>query len=97
MFSLLDALHCLCKAWDSVKSETIKGCFRKAGFIEKAVEENREHRNENEELIDCWQQLEYGNQALLNDFIECDAELATSGILSLEEIAHECSLDNVML
>ena len=29
---LLDALHFLDRAWNSVKPETLSNCFRKAGF-----------------------------------------------------------------
>lgn len=41
-FSLLDAMHCLRRAWsEDVKVSTIAACFRKAGFAhENQVEEN---------------------------------------------------------
>ena len=34
--TLLDAVHLLTKAWQSVKSVTIANCYRKAGFVDSA-------------------------------------------------------------
>ena len=34
--TLLDAVHLLTKAWQSVKSVTIANCYRKAGFLDSA-------------------------------------------------------------
>ena len=31
--TLLDAIHMLAKAWSNVKEETIKNCYKKAGFV----------------------------------------------------------------
>lgn len=33
--TLLEAVHLANKAWSSVKSDTIKNCFKKGGFVEE--------------------------------------------------------------
>jgi len=46
-FTLLDCLHYLQEAWEAVSEQTIRNCFRKAGFIHDL--DNLENTIEEEE------------------------------------------------
>uniref|UniRef100_A0A915EM16 DDE-1 domain-containing protein n=1 Tax=Ditylenchus dipsaci TaxID=166011 RepID=A0A915EM16_9BILA len=56
LFNLLNALHLLRKAWEGVKPETIKNCFRHAAFNEESPTE--EEHFAVDELLLAWARLQ---------------------------------------
>lgn len=90
--SLLDALHMLRSAWNSVKPTTIENCFRHAGFSKiansLASQESADIESEptfNEifgkvsELLDC-------PTVSINEYVSIDNDVSTAPILTEKEI-----------
>lgn len=86
--TLLEAIHLLNKAWDSVSSKTIKNCFKKGGFIPK--DENSitdEIITEDAEVPPaCMSENEF------NDWVNIDQDVPTSQQLTEDEL---CDNNNI--
>lgn len=106
---LLNALNFLHRSWKEVKPETLKNCFRKAGFYESLevcfilhfpfmfdVQSSDDIIDVTDENDDdsLWQDLQHRNDIdddlNIDDYLTVDNELATNGVLTLEEIADAC-------
>ncbi|KAE9546906.1 hypothetical protein FO519_009882 [Halicephalobus sp. NKZ332] len=97
--NLLDSVFLLQRAWKEVTSMTISNCFRKAGFVFENTTELQVEDIEDKELLSLWSMFqshcEINADCDISDYLSIDNEIATSGELSLEEIAQACSSSKV--
>ncbi|UYV69059.1 hypothetical protein LAZ67_6002201 [Cordylochernes scorpioides] len=90
----LDVLQAsrLCKkAWDQVTSETIKHCFKKAGFVKK--EEDEENADdiiaETMPSVDGWDDVISNPTISYDDFLNADDDVAVCGEITDADIIAE--------
>ncbi|XP_049845451.1 tigger transposable element-derived protein 4-like [Schistocerca gregaria] len=78
-------------SWREVSAETIKNCFKKAGFCENEmaapVEEVASDLQEFHQLIGS-------DSVTFEDFVAVDDNVATTGVQSIEELTAERSLES---
>ena len=90
-FTLLDALHIVCRAWEQVSESTIRNCFVKAKFIEEEIQSEPD----DVDLLEIWEALpakekmQENKEIELSDFLEADEHLETGGFFTLDEIVEE--------
>ncbi|UYV78371.1 K02A2.6-like [Cordylochernes scorpioides] len=96
----LDVLQAsrLCKkAWDQVTSETIKHCFKKAGFVQK--EEDEENADdiiaETMPSVDGWEDVISNPTILYDDFLNVDDDVAVCGEITDADIIAEVLNHNI--
>ena len=88
-FTLLNALHIVCRAWEQVSELTIRNCFVKAKFIEEEIQSE----SDDVDLLKIWETLpaeekmQENEEIELSDFLEADERLKTGGSFTLDEIA----------
>lgn len=86
---ILEASRMCKQAWDKVKPETIKNCFKKAGFV-KTDEESAEETVTDETLpIDGWEDVAPNQTILYEDFLNVDENVAVCGELTDADIVAE--------
>ncbi|XP_046400914.1 tigger transposable element-derived protein 4-like [Ischnura elegans] len=86
---ILEASRMCKQAWDKVKPETIKNCFKKAGFV-KTDEESAERTELDEILpIDGWEDVAPNPIILYEDFLNVDENVAVCGELTDADIVAE--------
>jgi len=96
-FTLLDALHCLSRAWSFVKPETVFGCFHHAGFVAANADfpgflpEDIGDPNLWESLVAVSQVPADVNFA---EFVGIDSNVVTSGELTDAEILHTVGIED---
>jgi hypothetical protein len=90
--SVLDAMHFLAAAWDSISTAVISNCFRKAGFSE-AVNEGDEIDNQMEGIDKgAWGILQQDlNFTCSFDFVEIVDDVLPCGLISIDELCEESS------
>jgi len=81
---VLDAILLLTQSWNEITVETIKNCFSHAGFL-TTVQSSSTSLNIQENNFD------YPN---FENFVDIDTEVATTGILSDEDIVNTISKPN---
>lgn len=88
---ILQASRMCKKAWDQVTPETIKNCFKKAGFIKK--EDDTENAidivAEAVPSVDGWEDVITGPAISYEDFVNVDADVAVCGEVTDAEIIAE--------
>lgn len=88
--SVLDAIRLMTDAWGNVTQLCIQNCFKKAKFIETSDEEFEE---EDDLPLSVWLQQkeikEYNDVLNIDEFINVDDDVLTSGITSSEDIIAE--------
>ncbi|UYV78487.1 K02A2.6-like [Cordylochernes scorpioides] len=96
----LDVLQAsrLCKkAWDQVTSETIKHCFKKAGFVKK--EEDEENADdiiaEMMPSVDGWEDVISNPTISYDDFLNVDDDVAVCGEITDADIIAEVLNHNI--
>ncbi|UYV79127.1 hypothetical protein LAZ67_17001185 [Cordylochernes scorpioides] len=96
----LDVLQAsrLCKkAWDQVTSETIKHCFKKAGFVKK--EEDEENADniiaETMPSVDGWEDVISNPTISYDDFLNVDDDVAVCGEITDADIIAEVLNHNI--
>ncbi|UYV79532.1 hypothetical protein LAZ67_17003040 [Cordylochernes scorpioides] len=96
----LDVLQAsrLCKkAWDQVTSETIKHCFKKAGFVKK--EEDEENADdiiaETMPSVDGWKDVISNPTISYDDFLNVDDDVAVCGEITDADIIAEVLNHNI--
>lgn len=85
--SVLKALHFIAKSWKAVKEDTIKKCFKKAGFFKDTQCQIPEEEGEEELLPAAWETLQ--PNCTFNEFLQVDANIITAEETTLEELAAE--------
>ncbi|UYV63621.1 Transposase [Cordylochernes scorpioides] len=88
----------LCKkAWDQVTSETIKHCFKKAGFVKK--EEDEENADdiiaETMPSVDGWEDVISNPTISYDDFLNVDDDVAVCGEITDADIIAEVLNHNI--
>ncbi|XP_054713519.1 tigger transposable element-derived protein 6-like [Uloborus diversus] len=92
--SILDAMNMVCAAWRSISHNTIRNCFKKAGFLFSNELECSDQINENEEDLgtdfddEKWQIVSDGLVGF-NEFVDVDNNLITTELRDIEVIAEE--------
>lgn len=93
--NLLEAINLVSKAWDRVTAETIKNCFKHAGFTSKNLEEPLETESYDEEddlpLMEWLQVVVKSTEKIISheeflDFVRVDENVETCGELTDEDI-----------
>lgn len=93
---ILQAIHFIVSAWQQVTQFTIQNCFVKCGYGDRNEESDMSEVNRNDEDED-WTQLETGTAGVDFDaYVSVDQELATCGVLSVEEMCEEVASGSSM-
>ncbi|UYV83116.1 K02A2.6-like [Cordylochernes scorpioides] len=94
----LDVLQAsrLCKkAWDQVTSETIKHCFKKAGFVKKEEDEENADDIIAETIVDGWEDVISNPTISYDDFLNVDDDVAVCGEITDADIIAEVLNHNI--
>lgn len=94
---VLQASRMCKKAWDQVQPETIKNCFRKAGFVKIENDEEISIETEEETVppVDGWDDIITNPTISFEDFVNMDENVAVCGELTdAEIIADVLDLEN---
>ncbi|UYV68882.1 hypothetical protein LAZ67_6001450 [Cordylochernes scorpioides] len=96
----LDVLQAsrLCKkAWDQVTSETIKHCFKKAGFVKKEEDEENAYDIIAETMpsVDGWEDVISNPTISYDDFLNMDDDVAVCGEITDADIIAEVLNHNI--
>nr|CAD7593036.1 unnamed protein product [Timema genevievae] len=84
----------ICKqVWDQVKVQTIKNCFKKAGFIKK--ENDGETVTETAPAIDNWEEVTPDPAISYVDFVSVDEDVAVCGEVTDADIVAEVLNNNI--
>jgi hypothetical protein len=79
-------------AWSFVTSDTIEHCFSKAGFGVVDLSKNVEDEKAEEE---DWKKVSY-QAVTFTEFVNCDNNVMTTALLSVEDICDAASEDKDM-
>ncbi|UYV83885.1 ANAPC11 [Cordylochernes scorpioides] len=94
---VLQAFRLCKKAWDQVTSETIKHCFKKAGFVKK--EEDEENADdiiaETMPSVDGWEDVISNPTISYDDFLNVDDDVAVCGEITDADIIAEVLNHNI--
>ncbi|UYV65149.1 hypothetical protein LAZ67_3003332 [Cordylochernes scorpioides] len=94
---VLQASRLFKKAWDQVTSETIKHCFKKAGFVKK--EEDEENSDdiiaETMPSVDGWEDVISNPTISYDDFLNVDDDVAVCGEITDADIIAEVLNHNI--
>ena len=85
--NVLDAIRMVSAAWDEVKPDTVKNCFRKAGW--RKGDENSTDLNDDEDdipLAVLRERLSLPETMTFEDYINVDSDLATEEVLTEDEL-----------
>ena len=97
--NLLQAFRMLDAAWTSISPETLRNCFRSAGFVNEDQEPDKKLENAMQEMGILWSNLglESAPDGLtLPEFLNIDENVATSCEPNLQEMETDESFeDNV--
>lgn len=85
---VLQASRMCKKAWDQVTPETIKNCFRKAGFVKNENDEESSVETSAETMpsVDDWDDVITNPAISYEDFVNVDENVAVCGDLTNAEI-----------
>lgn len=80
----------MCKqAWDKVRPETIKNCFKKAGFVKTDEESVGATEAEAVPPVDSWEDVVSNSTISYEDFLNVDEDVAVCGEMTDAEIIAE--------
>ena len=85
--NVLDAIRMISAAWEEVKPETVKNCFRKAGWRKDAVDITTTNDDEDDiPLSVLRERLCLPESMTFEDYVNVDNDLATDEVLTEEAI-----------
>ena len=84
--NVLDAIRMVSAAWDEVKPETVKNCFRKAGWKKDAVVTDADDDEDDIPLAVLRERLRLPETMTFDDFVNADSDLATDEVLTEADI-----------